>query len=87
MEFLGLESERGLALRIAVVPSGKDNLVYLLEGHIRAPRAQQLKLSTDSVIDRQDKETGTQHKDQLIFSCLDGAVQLSLMRNAQHSLM
>lgn len=27
MEFLGLESERGLALRIAVVPSGKDNLI------------------------------------------------------------
>ena len=53
MEFLGLESERGLALRIAVVPSGKDNIIRALRRHIRAPQAQQLEWSSDRVTDTQ----------------------------------
>lgn len=90
MEFLGLESERGLALRIAVVPSGKDNIICAQERHIRAPQAQQLKWSDDRVTDTRegDKETGSDtNKDQLISSCLDVTVQQSSMRNAQRSLM
>lgn len=92
MEFLGLESERGLALRIAVVPSGKDNIVRALVRHIRAPQAQQqLKWSSHRVADSTregNKEAGSRkNKDQLISSCLDVPDQQSLMRNAQHSLM
>ena len=76
MEFLGLESERGLALRIAVVPSGKDNITRALKRHIRAPRAQQLKWSPDiasDTLEEGDKEIGShkKNKDQLISSCLD----------------
>lgn len=41
MEFLGLESERGLALRIADVPSGKDAISRAQETHIGAPQARQ----------------------------------------------
>lgn len=37
MEFLGLESERGLAVRIAVVPSGKDNIIGAQGTDPRAP--------------------------------------------------
>lgn len=61
MEFLGLESERDLALRIAVVPSGKDNIIRAQEGHNRAPQAHQLKWSTEKVsggTEEGDKETG-----------------------------
>lgn len=80
MEFLGLESERGLALRIAVVPSGKDNIIGAQERHIRAPKAQQLQWSTDRVTDTQEgnKETRShRNKDQLISSCLDVTAQQS----------
>lgn len=37
MEFLEVESERGLALRIAVVPSGKDNIVRCAGATHRSP--------------------------------------------------
>ena len=51
MEFLGLESERGLALRIAVVPSGKDNIRGAQDRHIRAPKgsSDSPEWSTDTV--------------------------------------
>lgn len=59
MEFLGLESERSLALRIAAVPSGKDNLRRGQERHSRAPPAPQLKRSTDRVADRREQNRNT----------------------------
>jgi len=88
MEFLGLESERGLELRIAVVPSGKDNIARALRRPFRAPQAQQW--SSDSVTDTREEEEETglrKNKDQPISSCLDGIAERALMRNAQHSLM
>lgn len=34
MEFLGVERKQGLALRIADVPSGKDNVIGAQRRHI-----------------------------------------------------
>lgn len=43
MEFLGVEGRRSLALRIADVPSGKDNVTDAQEGKISSPKAHRLK--------------------------------------------
>lgn len=47
MEFLGVERKQGLALRIADVPSGRDNVIGKQRRHIRTPEAHHLKFWAD----------------------------------------